>query len=31
VIIGAGHGKLLRQFIGEMPGFKLVDCSNYLK
>jgi hypothetical protein len=31
VIIGSGHGKLLRQFIAEMPGFELVDCSTYLK
>jgi hypothetical protein len=31
VLIGAGHGKLLRQFIGEMPGFEVVDCVKYLK
>jgi hypothetical protein len=31
VLIGAGHGKLLRQFLGEMPGFEVVDCSEYLK
>jgi hypothetical protein len=31
VIIGFGHGKLLRQFMGEMPGFELVDCATYLK
>jgi hypothetical protein len=31
VLIGAGHGKLLRQFLGEMPGFEVVGCSEYLK
>jgi hypothetical protein len=31
VLIGAGHGKLLRQFLGEMPGFEVVDCLEYLK
>jgi hypothetical protein len=31
VLIGAGHGKLLRQSLGEMPGFEVVDCSEYLK
>jgi Family of unknown function (DUF5694) len=25
VLIGAGHGKLLRQFLGEMPGFQVVE------
>jgi hypothetical protein len=30
ILIGAGHGKLLRQFLGEMPGFEVVDCSKYL-
>jgi hypothetical protein len=31
VLIGAGHCKLLRQFLGEMRGFEVVDCSEYLK
>jgi hypothetical protein len=31
VIVGSGHGKLLRQFIREMPEFELVDCLKYLK
>lgn len=31
VLIGAGHGKLLRQFLSEMPGFEVVDCATYLK
>jgi len=31
ILIGAGHGKLLRQFLGEMPGFEVVGCSEYLK
>lgn len=31
VIIGSGHGKLLRQFIAETPGFQVVDCADYLK
>jgi hypothetical protein len=31
VLVGAGHGKLLRDFLREMPGFELVDCSEYLK
>jgi hypothetical protein len=31
VLIGAGHGKLLRQFLSEMPGFEVVACSEYLK
>jgi hypothetical protein len=31
VLIGAGHGKLLREFLGEMPGFDVVGCSTYLK
>lgn len=31
VIIGSGHGKLLRQFIAETPGFEVVDCAAYLK
>jgi hypothetical protein len=31
VLIGAGHGKLLRQFLAEMPGFEVVGCSEYLK
>jgi hypothetical protein len=31
VLIGAGHGKLLRQFLSEMPGFEVVDCAKYLK
>jgi Family of unknown function (DUF5694) len=30
VLIGAGHGKLLRQFLAEMPGFEVVGCSEYL-
>jgi hypothetical protein len=30
VLIGAGHGKLLRQFLAEMPGFEVVSCSDYL-
>jgi hypothetical protein len=31
VLIGSGHGKLLRQFLGEMPGFQVVDSLEYLK
>jgi hypothetical protein len=31
ILIGAGHGKLLRQFLAETPGFEVVDCSRYLK
>jgi Family of unknown function (DUF5694) len=30
VIIGAGHAKLLRQFLSEMPGFQVVDCETFL-
>jgi hypothetical protein len=31
VLIGAGHGKLLRQFLAEMPGFEVVSCAEYLR
>jgi hypothetical protein len=31
VIIGAGHAKLLRQFLNELPGFKVVDCTKVLQ
>jgi hypothetical protein len=31
VIIGAGHVKLLRQFLSEIPGFQVVDCEAFLK
>jgi hypothetical protein len=31
VLIGAGHGKLLRQFLAEMPGLEVVGCSTYLE
>ncbi len=31
VIIGSGHAKLLRQFLSETAGFKVVDCQDFLK
>jgi hypothetical protein len=31
VIIGSGHAKLLRQFLGDIPGFQVVDCEAFLK
>jgi hypothetical protein len=31
VVIGAGHAKLLREFLSEVPGFEVVDCLKYLK
>jgi hypothetical protein len=31
VIIGAGHAKLLRQFLSDIPGFHVVDCEAFLK
>jgi hypothetical protein len=31
VLIGAGHCKLLREFLGEMTGFEVVGCSEYLR
>jgi hypothetical protein len=31
VIIGAGHAPLVRQFLGETPGFTIVDCEVFLK
>jgi pheromone shutdown protein TraB len=31
VVIGAGHAKLLREFLSEVPGFEVVDCLRYLK
>jgi pheromone shutdown protein TraB len=31
VLIGAGHAKLLREFLSEVPGFEVVDCLRYLK
>jgi hypothetical protein len=31
VIIGAGHAKLLRQFLSDIPGFQIVDCEAFLK
>jgi hypothetical protein len=31
VIIGAGHAKLVRQFVSEIPGFEEVDCSQFLE
>jgi hypothetical protein len=31
VLIGAGHAKLLREFLSEVPGFEVVDCMRYLK
>src|SRR5271156_3625397 len=30
VLIGSGHGKLLRQFLSEMPGMEVVGCTDYL-
>jgi len=31
VVIGAGHAKLLREFLSEVPGIEVVDCMRYLK
>lgn len=31
VLIGAGHCKLLREFLGQTPGFKVVSALDYLK
>ncbi len=31
VLIGAGHGKLLRKFLGEIPGIEVVECGRFLK
>ena len=31
VIIGAGHAKLVRQFLSELPGFEVIDCNRILQ
>jgi hypothetical protein len=31
VIIGAGHAKLIRQFVGEIPDFQVINCDQFLK
>lgn len=31
VLIGAGHGKLLREYLRQMPGMEVVDANRFLK
>lgn len=31
VLVGSGHAKLLREFLGQTPGIEVVDAGTYLK
>jgi hypothetical protein len=31
VIIGAGHARLVRQFLREIPDFQVIDCGQFLE